>query len=85
MPRTGEKKFIDFKVNCLREPYVDRDIQMKFIFTEKGTWFPAPCNGCEMMDGHDECNSCVTSLTLMFFKNPDLDISRPLILQEEEE
>lgn len=82
MPNVGEIKYIDFTVNCLRETYVDRKMQMKFVYTEKGTWFPAPCNGCDMMDGHEECNKCVSSLTSMFFQSPDLDINNPLYLNE---
>lgn len=82
MPSIGKIKNINFKVNCIRESYLYRDMQMKLIYTEKGTWFPAPCNGCEMMDGHDECYECVSSLNSMFFENPNLDISTPLYPQK---
>jgi len=83
MPQKGDIRYVAFKVNCLREPYNDRDMQMKFLFTETGTWFPAPCNGCEMMDAHEECKECTSRLTSMFYRDPDLDISKPLYLNEE--
>jgi hypothetical protein len=78
MPNIGDIKFTDIKVNCMREPYLDRAMQMKFMFLDNGTWFPAPCNGCDFLDGHDSCNRCMSILTSMFFHNPDLDTSKPI-------
>ena len=82
MPKVGQTKFIDFKVNCLRDPYCERAMQMRFVFLDNMTWFPAPCNGCEWLSGDDKCIICTARLTTMFFDNPELDITKPITPKE---
>lgn len=67
-----EKKFLDIRVNCLRELYRVEKMQMVFVKQAQG-WFPLPCNGCESLDGDKACETCCAALTLMFFHNPDMD------------
>ena len=78
MPNIGDFRFIKFKVNCMRDDYKTRDMQMKFMYLEDKSWFPAPCNGCDWLSGDKACNECMASLTSMFFRNPDLDINEPI-------
>lgn len=78
-------QFLNFSVHCLRDPYAIRKMQMRLIQQENGTWFPLPCNGCEELNGAAECVKCTAAITLMFYKNPFLDTSKPItpILPEE--
>ena len=77
MPIIGDYRFIDFKVNCMRDYYKVRDMTINQIYTDKG-WFPAPCNGCDEFNGNENCTKCISYLTSMFFRDPELDISKPI-------
>lgn len=79
MQNVGQIRFINFKVHCMRDNYSIRDMQIKQIYLENRSWFPAPCNGCEFLDGNDSCNKCISRLTSMFFRKPDLDTREPII------
>lgn len=78
MSNIGDYRFVNFKVNCIRDNYTTRDMQIKFMYLENKTWFPAPCNGCDWLSGDKVCYECTAYLTLMFFRNPDLDITEPI-------
>ncbi len=69
MPNVGDKRFKNFKVYCMRDNYAIRDMQVKQIYLENKSWFPAPCNGCDYLNGDQSCNMCISTLTSMFFKN----------------
>lgn len=72
-----DRKYVNFQVNCLREPYRVEKMQMTFV-RQEGGWFPLPCNGCDSLNGHKACEECCANMTEMFFRNPELDISKPI-------
>lgn len=78
MPYEGQIKHKNLRVRCLRDPHTVREMQMRFIYTKEGTWFPAPCNGCEFLSGAKACYECAATLTSMFFENPDLPLFDPI-------
>lgn len=68
-----------FKVICPQSPYrVERTMWIRFVPIEDGP-FPLPCNGCDNMSGAKLCERCCAAITLMFFNDPDLDTSEPLV------
>lgn len=47
-------------------------------FVNHGGPFPLPCNGCESMHGGKTCEECRAAVTLLFFHNPDIELSGPI-------
>ena len=74
-------KLIKFKVRCIRERPRINDMQIKLIYEDETGYIPYPtCQGCDELNGSEECDICTGKITLMFKNNPDLDVSRPLII-----
>ena len=56
--------------------------KMEIVFVNRNSKpFPLPYNGCEDMSGASVCQHCAASITIMFFHNPQLDTSKPLLPQ----
>lgn len=77
MPRYSEKKFVDFMVKCPRDPYKIYKMQTRLVWIGD-RWINDPCNGCDNLNGHKACKDCIADITMMFYHNPDLDVSQPL-------
>lgn len=58
-----------YSVHCLRTQRTET-VYVDFVMTENG-WFPAPCNGCEEMNGSNECTVCTAFITSKLFNDPD--------------
>lgn len=71
------RKYLHFFVNCPGEAFKKVEMSITMIRSENG-WFPLPCNGCEEMNGTMPCKECIRDITLMFYRDPDLDISNPI-------
>lgn len=71
------RKFINVQVICPRDINHMEKIKITLVL-ESGEWIPLPCNGCENLDGSQSCRNCRAALTLMFYRNPELDTSRPV-------
>lgn len=72
-----ETRFIDFRVNCPCRSFRTEEMQIKQFMTEKG-WIPMLCNGCDNGNGSDICERCRADVFLMFYRDPNLDISQPI-------
>lgn len=72
-----EYRFENIEVNCPGRPFRVEKMQMRFVKMEKG-WLPCPCNGCDSANGTLPCEWCSTALTLMFFHDPEMDVSKPI-------
>lgn len=72
------KRYLNIKVACPGEPFKIQDVQVILMQLEDGSWFPAPCSGCNSMNDLKPCHDCCAALTLMFFHEPDMDISQPI-------
>lgn len=78
MPRYGDIKFVNFLVKCPRD--LNKIYKMKMSFCWTGDrWLNSPCNGCEYLNGLRECAICTARITSMFFHDPDLDVSTPIV------
>lgn len=73
----SKRRSIEFTVNCPLYPFSKQKMWMEFVKQESG-WFPLPCNGCDMLSGNPMCEKCCAALTLMFYRNPELDASEPI-------
>lgn len=74
-----DRRGVDFIVNCPCPlfSFSRRKMSMEFVKQESG-WFPLPCNGCDMLNGDPMCEMCCAALTLMFYHDPDMDVSEPI-------
>ena len=72
-----DRKFVDFKVICPKNVQLIKNMQITFV-ADGQKWFPLPCNGCDDFHGCSVCEKCVASLTLLFAKEPDVDVVSPL-------
>ena len=72
-----ERKVVKFTVNCPLFSFSKEKMEIEFVKQENG-WFPLPCNGCDMLNGDPLCEKCCAALTLMFYDDPDTDVSRPI-------
>ena len=70
--------FVNFKVRCPRDRGEIRLMQMRFVEHE-GRLIPAPCNGCDELNGADVCSRCTAYFTQAFFEDPALDVFYPLV------
>ena len=57
-----------YPVRCLRTQRMET-VYVDFVMTENG-WFPNRCNGCEELNGSDECKACRTFVTSKLFRDP---------------
>lgn len=73
----SKRRVVEFTVNCPLYPFSKWKMWMEFVKQESG-WFPLPCNGCDMLSGDSMCEKCCAALTLMFYKDPDMDVSTPV-------
>ena len=69
--------FVNFKVRCPRGRGEIRLMQMRFVEHE-GRLIPAPCGGCDELQGGKICYQCTAAITKMFAENPKLDVCEPL-------
>ena len=67
-----EITLVNVRVYCPREPSQVITVPLEFVQTENGP-VPLPCNGCELSPGGEVCEYCRAALTLMFYRDPDLD------------
>lgn len=72
-----QKRYLTISVRCPGDPLKIETMQITHILLDTG-WFPVPCNGCNSANGLMPCSDCCQSLTLMFFHNPDIDVSEPI-------
>lgn len=72
-----EHRCVNFLVQCPLYPFSKWKMQIELVKTESG-WFPLPCNGCDMMGGDPKCEQCMAAVTLMFYNQPDIDVSQPI-------
>lgn len=66
--------FIPIHVKCPGSPFrkiVPMEIRM---LRSEDRNIPAPCNGCEDMNGMMPCMECCRAITTMFFEHPDMDV-----------
>lgn len=70
--------FVKFKVRCPRDNGAIREMQMRFVEHE-GRLIPAPCNGCDDLNGGKVCYLCTAYFTQAFFEDPSLDTFYPLV------
>ena len=71
------QKLLKFDVYCPAEQYKIRKMYMYFTEID-GKPFPLPCPGCDFMSGAKICEECKSNLTMMFYRDPDPDLSKPL-------
>lgn len=74
----GDLRFISFSVRCPRDFGQVYPMKIRLLYTRENSWFPAPCCGCDWKSGSPVCIRCVSALTSMFFRDPDIDVSLPL-------
>lgn len=67
-----------FKVRCPASAYAVYDMCLYFTAID-GKPFPLPCNGCDSSNGSETCQKCMADITLMFFHDPDLRTTEPLV------
>lgn len=72
-----DRRVIEFVVNCPLRPFSKYKMWLEFVMWNGG-WFPLPCNGCDMLGGDPVCQECCAALTLMFYHDPDIDVSNPV-------
>ena len=75
-----ENLFFSFKVKCPRDiPYI-YDMSIRVLKKSDGTLIPAPCNGCEWMNGMPECSRCIESIFKMSLMDPTMQsFEQPII------
>lgn len=78
----NEVTFRDIRVHCPgKEHWAEPEkMQIRLVNTLEHGWFPAPCQGCNSMNGLMPCNKCCALITDYFWKNPTLIPLRPLRL-----
>lgn len=72
-----DRRVVDFTVNCPLYPFSKWKMTVELVKQESG-WFPLPCNGCDMLGGNPICEKCRAALTLMFYRDPGMDVSVPV-------
>lgn len=74
-----EIRFRQFLVQCPARPYDSPEkIEVKFVKTDEYGWFPAPCDGCNSMNGLMPCNKCCAAINLLLMRHPDLNATHPI-------
>ena len=72
-----EKRFLDIKVQCPGSPYPKVEkMQITLILFPDGIWTPAPCNGCDSINGTMPCMECCAAVTRVFIKDPEADVTK---------
>lgn len=71
--------FVNFKVRCPRDAGAIREMQMRFAMHDTQL-IPAPCGGCDELQGGKICYQCAAAITKMFAENPKLDVCEPLVV-----
>ena len=72
-----EHRVVRFTVNCPLYPFSKWKMEIVLAKNDSG-WLPLPCNGCDMLGGDPTCQKCCAALTLMFYHNPDMDVTAPV-------
>lgn len=72
-----DSKTVKFVINCPLYQFSKWKSEITLVKRGSG-WFPLPCNGCDMLGGSSICEQCRAAITLMFYENPELDVSRPI-------
>lgn len=72
-----EIEYLDILVRCPGDPSRIEKMQIRFGVSEEGK-VPAPCNGCDSVNGTKPCVECAAAITAMFFRDPDMDVSKPI-------
>lgn len=72
-----EWRFVDIRVNCPGAPHQKpKKMQMRLVRRGQNEgWLPAPCNGCDDMNGAMPCEYCCKAVTDLFYRDPERDPS----------
>lgn len=71
--------FLDIQVVCpgSLERKIEK-MQVRFFNSPTVGRINAPLNGCNSSNGTMPCEACCTALTLMFFRDLNIDVSHPV-------
>lgn len=70
-------EFLNIQVRCPGNPCKIETMQIRMMNGSTGKT-PAPCQGCNSLNGTKPCQWCCAAITAMFFQDPELDVTRPL-------
>lgn len=62
-------EIIPIQVKCPGHP-LRKVVQMEMRIMDSGQPVPAPCSGCEDMNGTMPCQECCAAITRLFFEHP---------------
>ena len=65
-----------FSVICPFDSQTVKQMEIMLI-SHDGKLFPFPCDGCHDANGSKTCQECTAAITSLFYKNPQLDTSKP--------
>lgn len=64
-------EIIPIKVKCPGHPLRKVvSMEMRMSYSDQHRPVPAPCNGCDDMNGMMPCQECCAAITKLFFENP---------------